>query len=242
MGLEKIIESLKERIDNIEDDFDFPLDSYLEKRQYKKNLGIVSELVDDFFEENDLPDELEIEPFILWKGKEYSYLSFMFHPIDQEKEDYSFFLRVIKDQFKIEEFDEEFIDTHGQKCKVFFDDEYFYWGVYNTGRMVDFKINPNPPWRDNAKNQDVDGIMVLGKDQLEYLLPILEEYVNNEGLMIPDEGIFYDKKNRKCNIRHSSIATYEGMWIGDEEYYSMHLNIPKTKNIVKKIKKYLSLK
>lgn len=232
---------LKEKLKNADKDFDWNLDQYLEKKQYNKNSDILINLVDSFFEEDQTDSNIEIKILIRWQGKEYDHLMFMFHEIDKEKDDYSFILRVILDKYKKEAFDDEFLDTHGQKCKVYFDKDRFYLGIYNTGRMVDFKINPEPPWRDDACNQDVDGVMALGKNQLTYLIPLLETYCENRGLDISDEGKFKDLNSRDCSIGYSSVATYEGCWIGLCEYNRrMHMNIPKMKNILEKMKNFMN--
>lgn len=234
-----ITKDLKKELNNATEDFDFYLDQYLGKKQYKHNSEIVTLLVDDFFENYNQNKNLDINIMIKTKKQEADYLCFMFHPIDSEEDDYSFFLRVILDQYKKEDFNDYFEDTHGQKCKVYSDGDSFYWGIYNTGpHMVDSKINPSPPWRDEAHNRDIDGMMKLGKKQLNYLIPILEEYCyTDEGLNIPDEGVFKDLNGKDCNIGYSSVATYEGCWIGlTENNYRMHMNIPKMKNILEKIK------
>ena len=81
--------------------------------------------------------------------------------------------------------------------------------------------------------------MVQNKKNICSLISVFDPYCKNNGLDIVDK-IFIDNNGRECRLNHSSVATYEGLWIGDKQYNSMHMNIPKTKRILEKMKLYLT--
>lgn len=142
----------------------------------------------------------------------------------------------------------EFVDTHWQNCTIAFNKDTFKLGVHNTGpHMVDRKRNSSPPWRDDCKNADVTGVMVLNKDLVTKLYPAIVAYCDSDEDFTTKANFkkdghrktFLDENKQECHIQTSSTAMYIGMWLGNSEY-PMHLNIAKGRIIKKKMEEFLN--